>query len=131
MMSTISENHIKKLGLKINALDRFLVMEGIRGGWVPYSSYVEVQLDILKSANFKEDVFILVVDDGRYTHWVPMAIGTLHIDRALDHIKDEEIENFSTEWRRGRLSMLLTLKSSQLVESKAEIFNLDQVRGDV
>ena len=106
-------------------------IEGLEEGWVPYSGYVEVQLDIPRIATFKGDVLILVVDDSRYTQQVPMDIGTLHIDRALDLVTDAEIEHLSKEWRRGRLSMLLTLKSSQLVESKAEIFHLDQMRGDV
>ena len=112
-MSTISETHTKKLGLKINALDRCLDIEGIGGGQIPYSGYVEVQLDIPGNATFKEDVLILVVGDSRYTQLVSTTIGTLHIDRALDLVMDEEIEHLSTEWRRGRLSMLCILKSSQ------------------
>ena len=63
MISTISEAHTKKLGLKIKTLDRFLDIEGTGGGWVPYNSYVEVQLDISGIAAFKEDVLILVTDD--------------------------------------------------------------------
>ena len=84
-----------------------------------------------RNCHFQGDVLILVVDDSRYTQWVPMALGTLHIDRTLDLVTDEEIEHLSTVWRRGRLSMLLTIKSSWLMESNAVIFNLDQVRGDV
>ena len=56
MMSTISIAHAQKLGLKINTLDRFLDIEGMGGGWIPYSGYVEVQLDIPGISAFQEDV---------------------------------------------------------------------------
>ena len=67
----------------------------------------------------------------RYTQWVPVAIGTLHINLTLDLVTNEEIEQLSTEWKRGRQSTLLTLKLSQLIEAKVNTFNLDQVRGNL
>ena len=83
VMSTISEAHTKKLGLKIKTLDRILDIQGTGEGQVPYSRYVEVQMDIPGIATFKEDVLMLVTDDSRYTQWVSGAIGTLYIDWAL------------------------------------------------
>ena len=92
---------------------------------------MEVQLDILEIAAFWEDGVMLVIDDSRYTQQVPMAIGTLQIDTALDLETDEEIEKLSVEWKRGSLSTLLTLKSAQLVDAKTQEFDLDRVRADV
>ena len=131
MISTISEAHTKKLGFKIKTMDRFLDKEGTGGRQVPYNGYVEVQLNIPGTVTFKEDVLMLVTDDSRCTQRVPVAIGTLHINWALDLVTDEEIEQLSTEWKRGRLSTLLTLTTSQLIEAKINTFNLDQVRGNV
>ena len=57
--------------------------------------------------------------------------GTLHIDFALDLVINEEIEQLSTEWKRGRLSTLLTLKLAQLIETKVNTFDLYEVKGNV
>ena len=74
---------------------------------------------------------MLVIDDSRYTQWVPVAIGMSHIDRALELVTDEEIEKLGMEWKRGRLSILLMLKLVQLVDAKTKVFDLDKVPGDV
>ena len=54
--------------------------------------YVEVQLDNPGIATFREDVLMLVTDNSRYTERAPIAVGTLHIDRALDVVMGEEIK---------------------------------------
>ena len=92
MMSTISEAHARKLGLKHHVLDRISDIEGRGGGWVPYHGYVEVQLDIPWIAAFREDVIMLILDDSRYTAKVPIAIEALHIHGALDLVMDTEIK---------------------------------------
>ena len=88
--SIITIEFVKKLGLKIHQLDRILRFEATGGGDIPYMGYVEVNLKILEIKAFNEDVLMLVIEDGTYAQCVPIQIGTLHIDRALDLISNKE-----------------------------------------
>ena len=42
---------------------------------------------------------MLVIEDSTYVQWVPIQLGTLHIDRALDLVRDQELEHLSTKWK--------------------------------
>ena len=101
------------------------------GGEVPYVGYVEVHLDLPQITAFHEDILMLVTDNSPYTKRVPVAIGTLHIDLALDLIMEEEIVKLGRAWCRGCLSTLLMLKSDQLITEKDELFDLKQVHDEV
>ena len=46
--------------------------------------YVEVNLKILEIGAFNEDMQMLVIEDSLYAQRVPIQLGTLHIDGALD-----------------------------------------------
>ena len=92
--------------------------------------YVEVCLELPQIAAFHEDVLMLVIDDSPYTKRVPVVKGTLHTDRALALITEEEIAKLGRAWHRGHLSTLLTLKLAQVAREmeKEELFDLIRVR---
>ena len=96
---TITTKFVKQLGLKIHQLDRILRFGSTEEGDIPYGGYVEVNLKIPEIKAFNEDVLMLVIEDSAYAQCVPLQLGMLHIDRALDLISNKEIKTWSTKWK--------------------------------
>ena len=69
-------------------MDQILYIEPMGGGLVAYQGYVEVNLKIPGVSALNEDVLMLVVNDSAYSERVPIALGTIHVYRVLQLIKD-------------------------------------------
>ena len=78
---------------------------------------------------------MLVIDDSPYAMRVPIQIGTLHIDMALDLATEEERQKLNHQWRRAELASSLRMKGANAnVEDSEEsknVFDLDNVTGSV
>ena len=96
-LSTITIEFVKQLGLKIHQLDRILRFEATGGGDIPYRGYVELNLRIPEIKTFNEDMPMLVIEDSAYAQNVPIQLGMLHTDRALELISDKETMQLSTK----------------------------------
>ena len=81
--------------MKIYLLDTLLDIEGFGGNDVPYLGYVEARLQVKGISGMDEDSLFLVVPDSNYTKRVPISIGTVHIERCLQLLKEEEIPNLT------------------------------------
>ena len=57
---------------------------------------------------------MLVIEDSTYVHCVPIQLGMLHIDRALDLISNKETTQLSTKWKQSKLAALLVRKLAWL-----------------
>ena len=62
---------------------------------------------------------------------VPIQLGTLHINKALDLVSETEMINLSNKWNIGRLSTLLASKSMKTGMENSKTFTLDQVKGGI
>ena len=100
-ISAISKSMAKTLGLPIRKLETLLDTEGSAGSEVPYLGYTELRLDIPEIAKFNHDVLMMVYPDSKYRHRVPVVIGTLHTDEALDLATYDELASLSRGWKRG------------------------------
>ena len=116
-ISSITIESVKQLGLKIHQLDRILKFETTGGGDIPYMEYVEGNLKMCEIKAFNKDMLTLVIEDSAYAQSVPIQLGTLHIDRALDLIGEKEIAQLSTEWKLSKIASLLTGKMAQIGEN--------------
>ena len=96
---SINIEFVKQLGLKIHQLDKILKIEATGGGDIPYMGYVEVNLKIPEIKAFNEDVLILMIEDSTNVQHVPIQLGMLHIDRALDLTSNKETTQLSTKWK--------------------------------
>ena len=72
--------------------------------------YIKVNLKIPEIKAFNEDVLMLVIEDSTYAQCVPIQLGMLHIDRALDLISDKEVAQLSRKWKQSKLASLLVGK---------------------
>ena len=125
--SGISLRLAKKLGLKIYQLDTLLDIEGFGGNDVPYLGYVEARLQVKGISGMDEDSLFLVVPDSNYTKRVPISIGTIHIERCLQLLKEEEILGLTHPWERAIFPKQI-LKKETILEPD---FNLESVEGKV
>ena len=57
---------------------------------------MEFNLKIPAIKAFNKDVLMLVIEDSKYAQ-VPIQLGKLHIDRALDLISEKEITQLRTK----------------------------------
>ena len=106
-LSAITKSFAEELQLEIKELKTILDIEPTGGGRVPYHGYVECKLNIPQIKKFNVDVLMLVIDDSPYAMRVPVQIGTLHIDMALDLATEEEKKKLSRQWKRAELASSL------------------------
>ena len=134
-MSAITKSFAEKLQLDIKSLRTILDIEATGGGHVPYHGYVECRLKIPQVEKFDLDVLMLVIDDSSYGMRVPVQIGTLHIDMALELATGEEKRKLSKQWERAQLASSLRMASANAdaidPDKSKQVFNLDQVTGSV
>ena len=102
-----------------------LDIEGFGGNDVPYLGYVEARLQIKGISGMDEDSLFLVVPDSNYTKRVPISIGTVHIEKCLQLLKEEEIPGLTHPWEIAIFPKQI-LKKEKILEPD---FNLESVGG--
>ena len=134
-LSAITKSFAEELQLEIKELQTILDIEPTGGGRVPYHGYVECKLKIPQIKKFDLDVLMLIIDDSPYAMRVPVQIGTLHIDMAMDLATEEERRKLNREWRRAELASSLRMKGANVnvedLEGSTSVFDLDNVSGSV
>ena len=106
-MTAITKSFAKELQLDIKSLETILDIQAMGGGHVPYHGYVECRLKIPMIEKFDIDVLMLVIDDSPYGMRVPIQIGTLHIDMALELATQEEKWKLNCQWKRAEMATSL------------------------
>ena len=129
-MSAITKSFAEALELELKSLKSVLDIEATGGGKVPYHGYVECRLNLPQIEKFDHDVLMLVIDDSQYGARVPIQIGTLHIDMAIDLATDEERRKFRKKWERAEMASYLRMASMQTDSSKP-VIDLDEIAGNV
>ena len=130
-MSAMVKSFAKELKLEIKSLNTILDIEVTGGGTCPYYGYVECRLQLPQIKKFDVDVLMLVIDDSAYGMRVPVQIGTLHIDMALDLAMEAEMKKLTRRWERARMATALRMNSMVVDENPKSDFKLDEVRGTV
>ena len=49
-----------------------------------------------------------------YSNWVPITLGTLHIDMVIEKATSEELQNLGKEWKTGILSVKVGARQAKL-----------------
>ena len=107
-MTAITKSFAEELLLEIKSLQSILDIEATGGGgMVPYHGYVECRLKIPMIEKFDLDVLMLVIDDSPYGMRVPIQIGTLHIDMAMELATEEEKKKLNKQWKRAQFASSL------------------------
>ena len=127
-MSAMVKSFAKALNLEIKPLHTILDIEVTGGGTCPYYGYVECRLQLPQIKKFDVDVLMLIIDDSEYGMRVPVQVGTLHIDMALDLATEVEMKGLSHRWERAKMATALRM-NSMVVDD--ESFKLDEINGTV
>ena len=131
-MSAMVKSFAKALELEIKPLHTILDIEVMGGGTCPYYGYVECRLQLPQIKKFDVDVLMLIIDDSVYGSRVPVQIGTLHIDMALDLATEAEMRKLSRHWERAKMATALRMNSMVVdKESVENSFKLDKINGSV
>ena len=77
------------------------LIQGMRGCQTSALGYVVfcVQIEGMKSYN-EEQVALVMEDEPKFGHRVPIILGTPTIHRVVRSMKESEMENASPEWER-------------------------------
>ena len=71
---------------------------------------------------------MLIIDDSAYGMRVPVQLGTLHIDMALDLATEAEMKKLSRKWEQAKMATALRMNSMVVDENS---FKLDDISGSV
>ena len=67
-------------------------IEGSGGIDVPYLGYTEVNFQVPGVKALNEDILVVIQNDSAYSSWVPITLGTLHIDMVIEKATSEELQ---------------------------------------
>ena len=82
--------------------------------------YTELRLDIPEINEFDHDMLMMIYPDSKYSHKVPIIIGTLHIDQMLELATAEELSNLGSAWTWGAMGRKVIAKQLQLSRGELE-----------
>ena len=94
-LSSISLAWVRELNFKPQQLWSILQIEGSGGLDIPYLGYVETHVVGPEVKAFDTDVLLLIVPNSVHTMHIPITLGTLHIDMAINLATKKELENLN------------------------------------
>ena len=127
-LSMMSKSLVQALKLLVHRLNTLIEAETSVDGISPYVGYIEARLAIPGIAKMDKDSLFMVSNDSPYTKRVPLQIGTLHIQEALELATKEETEALPQAWETANFPPQTLVKSDILKEPE---FDLDQVKGHI
>ena len=127
-LSTMSEPLVHTLKLPIHKLNTLIKAKVSGGGDTAYTGYVEAQLTIPGIKQMDKDSLFMVTNDSPYTQWVPIQLGTLHIQEAMRLASEEEKQSLSPTLVTASFAPQALSKAGVLNEPD---FDLNQVKGKV
>ena len=91
-----------------------LEIEGSGGIDVPYLGYTEVNFQVLGVKALNEDILVVIQNDSANSSWVPITLGTLHIDMVIEKATSKELQIWGKEWKTGILSVKVEARQAKL-----------------
>ena len=73
---------------------------------------MEAHLRVPEVKAFDTDVLLLIVPDSAHTTCTPIAMGTLHIDMAINVATTMELKNLNKQWNRSLIATKLAMKKA-------------------
>ena len=104
----------EKLGLPCRQLQQLLEIEGSGGIDVPYLGYTEVHFQVPGVKALNKDILVVIQNDSTYSKWVPITLGTLHIDMVIEKATSEELQILRKEWKTGVLGAKIEARQAKL-----------------
>ena len=75
-----------------------------------------LHVQVREITGYDEDVvFLMVPDESKFDHRVPLVIGTCTIGRIINVIWESEIDHLSTPWTTAQMAQLLSCQKSTVV----------------
>ena len=104
----ISARLCEELGLKIQPLGQLLELEGTVCAAIPYLRFVEVNLQILGTRRYNEDVLLLAIPTTAYSERVLVMVGSKIIDKALGCMAVGELAKVTATWWQAHFGVVMS-----------------------
>ena len=98
-ITTIAYIFARQLQLEVHDLNEVIQVEGTGGFRVPYSRYVEVNLQIPQFPQYEEMILMLVILDSPYTYGIPIQIDTQVIQKVMQMVNEQNLNELTKAWR--------------------------------
>ena len=76
--------------------------------------YTEVNFQVPGVKGLNEDILVVIQNDSAYSSWVPITLGTHHLDMVIEKATSEELQNVGKEWKTGILSAKVEARQAKL-----------------
>ena len=87
-------------GIQIHPITQLVNVEGTRGDTIEYVGYAKAKLSLpMESQTFDIEALLSVLPTTKYQKRVPVAIGTIITDIAVDFINQNKPDHVSRSWR--------------------------------
>ena len=97
-------------------VDHLLNLIGLGGKCTSLLEFIILHVQVREIAGYDEDVVFLVVPDkSKFSHRVPLVIGTCTIGRIINIIQESVIDHLSSPWATARMVQLFFCLKSMAV----------------
>ena len=119
-VNTIMPTFMQQCGfpvlLLVDLVDHLLNLVGLGRKHTSLLGFVILCVQVREIAGYDEDVvFLMVPDESKFGHRVPLVIGTCMIGRIINIIRESEIDGLSMPWAMVRMAQLLSCWKSTAV----------------
>ena len=119
-VNTIMPAFMQQYGFPVLPLedldDHPLNLVGLGGKCTSPLGFVILHVQVRKIAGYDEDVvFLMVPDESKLSHRVPLIIRTCTIGQIINIIQESEIDHLSMPWATARMVQLLSCQKSVAV----------------
>ena len=119
-VNTITPTFLQHIGFPVlpleDLVDHPLNLVGLGGKCTSPLGFIILHMQVWEIAGYDEDImFLMVPDESKFGHRVPLVIGTCTIGRIINVIWESEIDRLSTPWATARMAQLLSCQKSMSV----------------
>ena len=125
-VNTITPTFMQQYGFPIlpleDLVDHPLNLVGLGRKCTSPLRFVILHVQVWEIAGYDEDdVFLMVPDESKFGHRVPLVIGTCMIGLIINIIQESEIDHLSMPWATARMVQLLSCQKSMAVLSLGSV----------
>ena len=119
-VNTITPTFMQQYGFPVLPLEdlvnHLLNLIGLGRKCMSLLGFVILHMQVWEIAGYHENVvFLMVPDESKFGHRVPLVIGTCTISQIINVIWESEIDSLSIPWATVRMVQLLSCQKSTAV----------------
>ena len=119
-VNTIMPTFMQQYGFPVlpleDLVDHPLNLVGLGRKYTSLLGFIILHVQVREIAGYDEDiVFLMVPHKSKFSHRVPLVIGTCTIGWIINVIRESEIDHLSMPWSTARMAQLLSCQKNMAV----------------